>query len=161
FQRQRDLLEEINQYRSKLQAEDTRRKQEIDKLQAEVDKLDPEDPTAVQRMRQLLQVNIEYKNWREMKQADTGRELGLWSIRIYNEVARAVEDVARRDGYDFVFYKGQFVPQSMDPEVIKDQIRGNHLLYNHPALEITQAVLDKLNGDYRAQPRQPMLLQTP
>ena len=36
---------------------------------------------------------------------------------------------------------------------IHNQIRGLHLLYNHPSLEITQLVLDKLNGDYRASPR--------
>ena len=60
-----------------------------------------------------------------------------------------------------VFYRGQFETISMDPEVIKEQIRSIQLIYANPSAEITQAVLDKLNAEYRAQPKQPMLMQAP
>lgn len=161
YQRQKDLIEEMNAYKEKVEAEDLQRKQKIDTLQAELDKMNPEDPTMVQRMREMLTAQIDYKNWRDLKQMDTAREVGLWSIRLYKEVVKAVEDIARRDGYDLVFYRGQFETVSMDPEVIKEQIRSLHLLYANPTTDITQAVLDKLNADYRAQPKQQMLMQTP
>jgi hypothetical protein len=49
----------------------------------------------------------------------------------------------------------------MDPDVIREQIRSLHLLYANPAIDLTQVVLDKLNAEYRAKPRQKMLLQVP
>ncbi len=158
YQRQKDLLDEIRKYSEKLQGEDDRRKQEIDRLDAELSRMDPNDRTILPRSRQLLQQNIEYKNWQDFKRMDTAREMGLWSVQIYHDVVQAVEAIARRDGYDLVFYKGEF-ERTVDPDAIKEQIRGLHLLYNHPALDITQAVLDKLNGDYRASPRRQMLMQ--
>jgi Skp family chaperone for outer membrane proteins len=80
---------------------------------------------------------------------------------VYREVVKTVEDVAHRDGYDLVFYRGQFEPVSLEPDVIREQIRSIQLLYNNPATDITQVVLDKLNADYRALPRQQMLMQSP
>ncbi len=161
YQRQKDLMDELNKYKEKIEAEDVQRKQKIDALQAELDKMNPEDPTLVQRMREMLTAQIDYKNWRDLKQMDTAREVGLWSIRLYKEVVKATEEIAQREGYELVFYRGQFETVSMDPEVIKEQIRSLHLLYANPSTDITQAVLDKLNAEYRAQPKQQMLMQTP
>lgn len=161
YQRQKDLIEEMNKYKEKVEAEDLQRKQKIDTLQAELDKMNPDDPTMVQRMREMLTAQIDYKNWRDLKQMDTAREVGLWSIRLYKEVVKATEDIARREGYDLVFYRGQFETVSMDPDVIKEQIRSLHLIYANPTTDITQTVLDKLNAEYRAQPKQQMLMQTP
>jgi len=161
YQQQKDLPEEFNGHRERVMAEDKQRKDRIDTLQAEIDRMDPNDPTLVQRMREMLALQIDYKNWRDLKQADTARELGVWSIRIYRDVVRAVEELAKRDGYDMVYYRGEFEQVSMDPDVIREQIRSLHLLYANPAIDLTQVVLDKLNAEYRAKPRQKMLLQVP
>jgi len=158
FQRQKDLTEEMRELQDRLNEENKQRRQKIDALQAEIDKLDPDDPAYVTRMREMLAMQIDYKNWVDLKQADMSREVGVWSVRIYREILKAVEELARRDGYDLVLYRGQFEPVSMDPEQIKEQIRSNHLLYASPSVDITQVVTDKLNRDYRAQPRVKMML---
>ena len=161
YQRQKDLSEEFNGHRDRVLAEDKQRKDKIDTLQAELDRMDPNDPTLVQRMREMLALQIDYKNWRDLKQADTARELGVWSIRIYKEITRTVEEIAKREGYDLVFYRGQFEQVSMDPDVIKEQIRSLQLLYANPGTDITQVVLDKVHAAYRANPKEKMLLQVP
>lgn len=157
YQRQKDLTEEMNQLQSQLQTENTQRRQRIDALQAEIDKLDPDDPTFVGRTREMLAMQIDYKNWMDLKQADLSREVGLWSVRIYKEIVKAVGEVARRDGYDLVLYRGEFEVITMDPEVIKEQIRSTKVLYANPSIDITQVITDKLNADYRAQPRVKMM----
>lgn len=157
YQRQKDLVDEISVLQDRLNAENKQRRDKIDTLQAELDRMDPDDPAIVQRMREMLATQIDYKNWAELKQADAAREFGLWSVRIYKDLIRTTEEIARRDGYDLVFYKGDFQPVSMDPDVIKDQIRSIHLLYANPSVDLSQVVLDKLNADYRALPRAPML----
>jgi Skp family chaperone for outer membrane proteins len=157
FQRQKDLTEELTAFQDKVNAEDAQRKQKIDAEQASVDRLSIDDPTRVERMRSLLAMQIDYKNWRDLKKADMTREIALWFTRIYQEILKATEEIARKSGYDMVLYRGAFEPLSMDPEVIRDQIRSNHMLYAADSVDLTQTVLDKLNADYRAQPRVKML----
>jgi len=160
YQRQKDLVEEVSQLQEKLTAENKQRRDKIDTLQAELDRMDPDDPLLVQRMRDMLNMQIDYKNWADLKQADTAREYGLWSIRIYKDLVKATEEIGKRDGFDLVLYRGEFQAVSMEPDTIKDQIRNLHVLYNNPSIDISQTVLDKLNNTYRAAPRSQML-QTP
>ena len=157
FQRQKDLTEEMEDLKGKLQAEDKQRKQKIDAAEAELAKLDPDDPTYVERTRSLLAMQIDYKNWVDLKQADMTREVGLWSVRIYREIVKATAAIAQKDGYDLALYKGEFEVVSMNPDEIKQQIRSLQVMYANPAIDISQSVLDKLNADYRAQPRVKMM----
>jgi outer membrane protein len=157
FQRQKDLTGEMNDLQTKLQDENKQRRDKIDQLQATIDKLDPDAPEYVDRTREMLAAQIDYKNWVDLKQADLKREIGVWSVKIYKEIVKATEDIAKRDGYDLVLYKGQFETVSNDPEVIKEQIRSIQVLYASPSVEITTVVADKLNADYRAQPRVKMM----
>jgi Skp family chaperone for outer membrane proteins len=158
FQRQKDLTEEMKELQDKLTDENKQRRQKIDALQAELDKLDPDDATYVTRMREMLAMQIDYKNWVDLKQADMSREIGVWSVRIYKEIVKSVGELAKHDGYDLVLYRGQFEPTSMEPDQVKEQIRSNHVLYANPSTDITQVVTDRLNKDYRAQPRVKMML---
>lgn len=158
YQRQKDLTEEMNEVQGKLQEENTQRRQRIDALQAEIDRLDKEDPTFVTRARELLAMQIEYKNWVDLKQADLTREVGVWSNRVYKEICRTAEAVAKQQGYDLVLYKGKFDESIMDPDQVKDQIRSTQVIYAGPQIDLTQAVADKLNADYRAQPRVKMMM---
>jgi hypothetical protein len=48
-----------------------------------------------------------------------------------------------------------------DPDAVRDQIRGRKLLYASPTADLTQVVLDKLNADYRQQPKTQMLQLSP
>ncbi len=158
YQRQKDLTEEMNEVQGKLQEENTQRRQRIDALQAEIDRLDKEDPTFVQRARDLLAMQIEYKNWVDLKQADLTREVGVWTNRVYREICRAAEAIAKQQGYDLVLYKGKFDDNILEPDQAKEQIRNMQVIFAGGQIELTQAVADKLNADYRAQPRVKMML---
>lgn len=157
YQRQKDLTEEIAQMQEQLQAEDEERRKRMDKLAAELDAISEDDPTFAKRTHEMLAMQIDYKNWLDLKQADMTREIGLWSIRIYKEILGSIEQIAERDGYDLVLYRGKFEAVTMDPEQIKEQIRRNKLLYANSSVDISQAVLDMLNSEYRAEPKRPML----
>ena len=157
FQRQKDLTDEMNQLQDKIQEENKQRRQKLDALDAELSAMDNDDPTYANRTRDMLAMQIDYKNWADLKKADMTREIAVWSVKIYKEIVTAVEEIARRDGYDMVLYRGQFEAVSMDPDVIKEQIRSIHLLYANPSIDLTAVVTDKLNVAYRAQPRVKMM----
>ena len=157
YQRQKDLAEEMNNEQIKLEAEATTRKQRIDALQATADAMNPQDPAIQKMIQDLFAEQITFKNWLEIKQATMAREVGLWTTRVYQEILDTVAAVAQQEGWDLVLYRDEFEQGSFDPNVIRDQIRGRKLLYASPAVDLTQKVLDKLNAQYRAKPRQKML----
>ncbi len=157
YQRQKDLSDEMKNLQSKLEEENKSRRQKIDEFEAALGKIDPNDPTYVARMRELLQMQIEYKNWVDLKQADMTREIALWSCRIYKEIIKLTEEVAKSQSYDLVFYRDEFECAANNPDQIREQIRGRKLLYANASVDISQTVLDALNSAYRAQPKANML----
>lgn len=157
YQRQKDLTEEMKQVESRLNRERDERRRKIDALQATIDAMSPNDPAAVDKTRELLKMQIEFKNWFDLKQAEMTREIAIWSARIYDEIVKVTEAVARQDGYQVVLYLDQFQPVLNNPDAIREQIRSRKVLYCDPSAEITQMVLERLNVDYRAQPPRQML----
>jgi len=157
YQRLRDLNEEVKALQDKLKTEELDRRNKIEAARAELDALGDDDPTYRERARNVLAMQIDYKNWGDLKQADLSRELALWTVSSYKEVLDMVADVAQHEGYDMVFYKGQFDPPRMDMDTISDQIRNQKLLYANAATDLTQTVLDRLNAKYRNEPHKPML----
>lgn len=156
YQRQKDLTEELRQRQSDLESENQRRRQQIDSAQAAVDAMDPTDPAAMARGRELLAMQIDYKTWADLNRADMEREMGLWTARVYQEIVAAVEEVAKQQGYDMVLYREEFQPLA-ELQRVREQIGQRKVVYASQATNITQSVLDKLNADYRAKPRQKML----
>lgn len=157
YQRQKDLTEEMNDLEGRLRAENQQRLTRIETMKAELDRLNLDDPTYATRARELVQVQIEYEVWAKAKQADMAREVGLWTDKIYREILKAAEELAKRDGYDIVLYRGQYQGGTLDPEGLKEQIRSNQVLYAAPSVDITVTLSDKLNADYRTQPRSKMM----
>ncbi len=157
YQRQRDLTEEMKRTQDRLEKENQRRRDQIDSAQATLDAMHPDDPTYAEKMRQLLQQQIDYKNWFDVNQAAMAREVGIWTTRIYREVTTSVGEVAQSQGVALVMFRDEFEPSGLDPEVIRDQIRSRKVLYAADTIDLTQTVLDRLNNQYRSQPQKPML----
>jgi Skp family chaperone for outer membrane proteins len=161
YERQKDLTEEMRAINQDMQDEEQRRRGQIDTLQATLDAISDSDPAKVKRQREMLQLQIDYKNWGELMQADMAREIGLWTRRVYGEIVAAAQETAQRQGFDIVLYKDQPELVGYDPEALRDQIRSRKLVYASEMVDITQTVLDKLNSDYRAQPKVQMLQLSP
>ena len=161
YQRQKDLAEEAQQIEQDMQNEMERRRGALDSLQATLDAMDPADPTYGSRQRELLAMQIDFKNWMDLMQADMGREVGIWTRRIYEETMIVLEKQAQQFGYDMVMYRDAPGLVGFEPESIQNQIRQRRLLYVNPQTDITQQVLDELNAQYRAQPRAKMLQVSP
>lgn len=157
YQREKDLEEEMKQERDKLELEAAGRKQKIDAAKAVLDAMSTDDPTRAKKMRELLELNISTRNWMDITQAAMAREVGVWTTTVYKEILAVVETIAEEKGYDLVFYRDEFQVVSMDPAEVREQIRARKLIYASNAADISQAVLDKLNADYRAKPRKKMI----
>lgn len=160
-QRQKDLAEEMKGKQDALQKENEKRRGQIDSEQNTVDHMDVNDPTFQTRARELLRMQIEYKNWFDLMQADLARETGVWTIKIYKEILDGVKDLAEKEGFELVLYRDEFVPTTYAVDQVREQIRARKVLFAAGSTDITQQIIQKLNDTYRAQPRQPMLQVTP
>lgn len=161
YERQKDLTEEMRDIEQEMKREAERRETQLDNLQATLDAMSNDDPTKVKRQREMLQRQLDYKNWTDLMQADMSREVGLWTRKIYSEILVVAEEMALREGYDMIFYREAPDLIGYDPQAVQEQIRMRKLIYASPATDITQTVLDKLNAAYRAQPKAQMLEISP
>lgn len=157
YQRQKDLSEEMKQVQQKLELENQQRRQRIDSLQATLDAMNQNDPAYVQKLREMMEMQIDYKNWFEVRQASLNREIAFWSAKMYREIAKATEDIAQQQGYDIVLYKDEFQTAATDPNEVREQIRVRKLIYANPRVDLSQVVQEKLNADYRATPQKQMI----
>jgi Skp family chaperone for outer membrane proteins len=157
YQRQKDLTDEMRAEQERMQSEADERRRRIDSLQATLDAMSPDDPLYAKKTREMLQLQIDYKNWADLLQADMAREIGVWTKRVYRELLGATEEIAQREGYDVVLYMSPPELLGFEPDAIKEQVRLRKVVWANPTMNITQAVLDKLNADYRAMPRTKML----
>jgi Skp family chaperone for outer membrane proteins len=98
YERQKDLTEEMRTVNQEMQDEEQRRRGQIDSLQATLDAMSDSDPAKVKRYREMFQLQLDYKNWGELMQADMAREVGLWTRRIYDEIMTATAEFAQRQG---------------------------------------------------------------
>ncbi|MFQ5805950.1 MAG: OmpH family outer membrane protein [Phycisphaerae bacterium] len=157
YERQKDLTEEMRAARDEMKNEAERRAGQIDSLQATIDAMNPNDPMRVKKLRELFRLKLDYKNWGELMQAEMTREVGVWTRKMYREVLDTTGELAQREGYDLVFYRDAPDLVGFDPEAVQEQIRSRKLVYSSPTVDITQVILDKLNANYRAQPKRQML----
>jgi len=156
YQRQKDLAEELRQWQEKSRLESEARRQKIDAAQAALDALSPGDPVAPARWRELVQMQIDFKNWSEYTQAEMQREIGLWTAKVYQEIVAASEELARARGLEVVLFRDEFRP-AVNPDQVREQILRRSLVYASAATDISQSVLERLNAAYRAQPRVKMM----
>jgi len=159
YEMQKDLTEQIKKREQQVQLEAQSRRDKIDALKATLNAMNPTDPNYSTRVQELLRMQIDAKNWLDLQQATMQSELAKWSTFIYQEILSATEQVAKDAGYDFVFYRDEFdaAASGMDPDAIRNQIRGRKLVYANPGCDISQPVMEKLNAAHRAKPTKPQL----
>lgn len=161
YQRQKDLSEEMKNKNDQLQKENQTRREAIETLQTTVERMNPDDPLYTSKMRDVLQMQIEYKNWFDLNQADMAREVGVWTAKIYKEIVAGAGDMAQREGIDLVVFKDEFEPKTYDVEAIRQQISNRKILYASGSADYSPQLIEKLNTVYRAQPRTNMLQVSP
>lgn len=161
YQRQIDLSRELDQLKLTLQNESESRRAAIETLAATVQKMDLSDPTYAARSNELLKMQIEYKNWFDLKQAELTREAGLWTAKIYKEIIASLSDLALKEAIDVVCSLEEFDDRSPDPENIRGQIRNRKVLFCSKGADLTDVLVERLNAEYKATPKQPMLNSKP
>lgn len=156
YQRQIDLQVQLEEADNQLRAQGERRRLEIEQLQTQLSAMQIDDPAYGPRRNRLDQLQFEIRTWSELARSQMGRELGAWTGRIYEEIMQATAEVAQQQRFDLVLYKDEFVPAFDNPEAIREQIRTRKVIYGSERVDLSQAVLERLNAAYSREPSRQM-----
>ena len=161
YQRQKDLTEEMKLEQDKFISEGEARRQKVDAVNRELQAYSPDDPAYLVKQKDLFAMQIDNKNWAELKQAMMTGEVAVWTRKIYQEIVEKASRTAESRGFDVVLYRDEFPPPIRDPDEIRNIIRQRKLIYSNPAIDLTDEVLAALNAAYRAKPAQQKMLNIP
>ncbi|MCK6455970.1 MAG: OmpH family outer membrane protein [Phycisphaerae bacterium] len=128
------------------------RKKVLAQKEVELAAFSPDSPDYLPRRREFTRLNIEANVWAQTTTQELRREHFNWTRIVYEECLRAVEEVAKERGYSLVLQKKEFAPEaSPDSNVdnLRQMIHDRGVVYADPALDITDAVIRKMNARYR------------
>ncbi|MCP4250300.1 MAG: OmpH family outer membrane protein [bacterium] len=118
--------------------------QQISALEA----FDPASKDYAERRDQILNTQIEYRIWLEVEEARLKEEHMSWLRVIYNDVRTAVAEMAEQRGLDLVLTYDELSPDVPDSLALRREILLKKVLYFSDRIDLSETVLDQLNGTY-------------
>ena len=144
YQRQKDLYEELRATRDELQKPITALSDQITKDQ---ERYKAERESMSETDRKVLEEKIEaavtkYRAEFERSQQDINRRETKMNVEVLSEIYMAIQEVGAQGNYHLVFESGETVAPI--------PARSGGLLYHSTTLNMTQRVIEHLNGKYSA-----------
>ena len=132
-----------------LNAENTARTEELQRLQAELDPLQPGSDAWQSKIKVLQQKRLELEVWGKMAQQDNQRTRAIQLAELYTAINEAASAVATEQGYDLVVMS-ETLPNllSVNVQRLETIMQTRKVIYASPDADITNAVLQRVNTDY-------------
>jgi len=144
-----DLNADLEKRRAKLNAEGEQRGKMIDQLQAELDQIAENSKEYEKRLDEFLTKRAELRAWKEAQDALLLKWHFLATRQMFEEVLSAVDQVAKDQGIQLVLFKETEKFQSINsPELVQEMIGRRKVLYSDPSLDITEAIMSRMNINY-------------
>jgi Skp family chaperone for outer membrane proteins len=149
FQRTKEVSERLNKEQAELQNQRKLKIDRIDALKAQLDNLNPDSPDFYKRQKELLALSIELKNFTDLSTENLKTEFRVQTEDIYKEMLKAIESVAKEQGYDLILYQDTMDIHGDSWPVLLEKIRERKVLYSAKQIDVTRIVLDYINQAYK------------
>ncbi|OPX25284.1 MAG: hypothetical protein B1H04_00165 [Planctomycetales bacterium 4484_123] len=150
YLKRNDLNLQLEQRRKQAKAEDKRRLDQITKIEKTLKQLKRGTPEYDQQAKKLQSLVIEARVWREFTEKAFRAEHRGMMETLYREILAAVAQVAKARNIDLVLYSEEVQIASKTTPELYSKIAQRKCLYHKPAIDLTKAVLDRLNRQYSA-----------
>ncbi len=150
------LADEVDQARTRLNQEQANRQKSIEAMGTTIEAMGHDDPAYVKRMADYYEAIVALKTWQQVMQSALEREFTVATDRLYRDLLSQTRNLAEAAGYDIVLDSMPY-RQMADPQAIQEQIADRKVVYSNQAVDISQLVLDKLNGVWRGRTPTPLL----
>ncbi|MFH1108271.1 MAG: OmpH family outer membrane protein [Planctomycetota bacterium] len=97
---------------------------------------------------EITRLEVEYEVWASLQEKMLKADHKRWLLRIYKNVKEAVAEIAARDGVDLVLTYDQLTEDAPDSVALRQQILLQKIIYFNDRIDLTQAVLTRLNEKY-------------
>jgi|SoiMethySBSTD1v2_1073268.scaffolds.fasta_scaffold00192_34 Skp family chaperone for outer membrane proteins len=158
-----EALANMDTMRQQVKAEETKRKDEVTKLQEQLDAMrkdaadKPVPPEAIALQEQLALKTLRFQAWSRVTLDKIDIEKALQYQDIYRSIKSSAAAMASANGYDIVLVddsQGDITTTadsrvSREAQVIQ-QIIGRRMLYANPALDITDELITRMNNAHKA-----------
>jgi len=149
YDRATDLLEKLNDERDRIKNEYQQRSKAAQALEMELEALKEGSQEYEARLEEIQRLRIESNTYLQLSEAMIRRKHHRLTEDIYQEILNGIAQVAQEGGIDLVLYRDEQIAEgSKDAMELLGQIRNRKVLYSRDGLDITQAVLEKLNRAY-------------
>lgn len=149
YQRTKEINERLNKEQVDLQNQRKLKIDRVDALKAQLDNLNPDSPDYYKRQKELLSLSIELKNFTDLTAESIKTEFRVHTEDIYKEMLKAIEAVAKEQGYDLVLYQDTMEIHGDSFPALLEKIRERKVLYSAKQIDLTQTVLDYINQTYK------------
>jgi len=148
----KDLNQILREANETFQKEAEARKKVLAQKETELAAFAPDSPDYPPRRREFTRLSIEYNVWLQQTRGELARDHFNWTRIVYEECCKAVADIARERSMSVVLQKRPFKPEAIedeDPDKVRQMIHGRNVVWNEDALDITDAVITRMNSRYR------------
>jgi len=154
IQETKDLKAKMESDRKTLEATELEKRTQLRDLTAQRDALKPDSQAYAELNQRLLQASIEFEVWGRMQQAEVQRRQKQQMVALFNKITAAVAKVAAQQGIDLVIAEQRpEIPDNLDPvdiNVLRNLINQRNVLFNSPAVDLSDKVIATMDADYKA-----------
>lgn len=155
-----DLNDQIKKKTDDYAKEAAERRRRIEDKQTALNAFKPGTPDYEARRTELVRANIDANVWLKVAEQEIEQDRYTWTIKVYEKACEMAAAVARERGMDLVLQRTAFRPdeiQEQSVQAIRRIIQDRVVVYNSEELDITDAVIAKMNAEYRNDPARPKL----
>jgi Skp family chaperone for outer membrane proteins len=155
YQHANDLRNDLEKRRQALDLEDRKRKEAIDRDEAQLPGLTEGSPEYVNKVNEMRRLAIDRDGFikfeMQLLQAEHHRRLEA----LYDEVVKMATAVAKENGYKVVLYADHKMPKTRDSTELTAVLKDRKVVCNDPSVDITELVLKRLNDASRTPTTRP------
>lgn len=149
YQRSKDMIDKLEKDRQAFVAEGQKRVAQLEDLGQQIEGYVEGKPEHAKLFEKIQRASIELEVWKKMQQSRILAKHLAMTKTLHQQITVAVSEVAKERGLDLVI---QFDPKKVEASNAQElvmKIRSREVLYSDPNMDITAAVLQKLDETYR------------
>jgi len=150
YQRAKDMMDGLQKRKSQLEMEANKRKESIDRIEAELEQLKKGGPEYEKRFSELQRQVIDGRVWSEFEKTVLLREHHSLTRMLYDDITNMIAQVSKEQGISVVMYFERKIPETKASPELGQVMEGRKILYFDPQLDMTETVLKRLNAANKA-----------
>ncbi len=149
YEMTRDLEAAFDERRREAANEAERRRGNIEQMRRALAAFDPESEDFARREQELVQAEVEFQVWSAMQERTLKNDHKRWLKHIYRRTQDTIAEIAGERDIDLVLTYDALTEDAPDSAALRQQILLQKVIFHDEKIDITDAVLQRLNKAYR------------